>query len=176
MEFHVLAQLKALRHVLAIGQNLRLGRVALAPLPLLLQRLIKLVGIFEGLHIAAGAGVAIPVPGAANIAPGLEDLRSEALLPSAMEHVHPPESRPYDDEIKLLCCVRHVVSSPGSRCSPNIDDDRWPSPWLRSPKPQGFEPGPGAGERARGCGRDRPGRRDRCPSAACPGRPAAECR
>ena len=74
----VAAQVEAVGHVVGVAQELGLGGVALAPLPLLLQRLVELVGVLHALHVAARTGIAVPVPGAADAAAGLEHARGEA--------------------------------------------------------------------------------------------------
>ena len=66
VELDVAAQIEAVGDVLDVAQDLGLGRVALAPLPFLLELLRELIGVFEALDVAARAGIAVPVPGAAD--------------------------------------------------------------------------------------------------------------
>ena len=92
LELDVPEQIEALGNVVQIAQDLRLGRVALGPVPLLLERFRELIGVLHALHIAARPGVAIPVPGTADAGGGLEDLDRETELSQAMEHVEPGEA------------------------------------------------------------------------------------
>ena len=60
------AEIEPVRHMLQVAQDLRLGGEALAPPPLLLQCVGELVRILDTIEVAAGAGIAVPVPGAAD--------------------------------------------------------------------------------------------------------------
>src|SRR5690606_11444233 len=71
-EVDVPAQVEAVGDVPRVAEDLRLGRVALLPLVLLLQFRGEGVRVGEALHVHAGAGVAVPVPGAAHVGAGLE--------------------------------------------------------------------------------------------------------
>ena len=68
----VAPQVEAVGDVLDVAQDLGLGRVALGPLPLLLELLGELVRVLHALDVAARARVAVPVPGAADVAARLE--------------------------------------------------------------------------------------------------------
>src|SRR5260370_11924538 len=78
VELNVAAQVKPVCDVIDVTQDFRLWRIALGPNPLLLQLLRELVRIPDALHVAARTGVAVPIPGAANTAPGLEDTHGKA--------------------------------------------------------------------------------------------------
>jgi hypothetical protein len=78
IELNVAAQVEAVGDVVGVTQDLRLRRIALGPNPLLLQLLGKLVGILHALYVAARAWVAVPIPGAADAASGLEDTHGKA--------------------------------------------------------------------------------------------------
>ena len=75
VEDDVATQIEAVRHVLGIGQDFRLRRVALGPLPFLLKLVRELIGILQALDIAAGAGIAVPIPCAADTIRGFEGAR-----------------------------------------------------------------------------------------------------
>ena len=51
----------------------RLGREALAPLPLLLERLVEIVRVLHAVDVAPRAGVSIPVPGTTDPGTGFEN-------------------------------------------------------------------------------------------------------
>ena len=58
--------------VLGVAQDLGLRRVPLGPVPFLLEVGIERVGVLQALHVAARTRVAVPVPGAADVAAGLD--------------------------------------------------------------------------------------------------------
>ena len=101
VEGDVALQVEAFRHMFGVAQDLRLPGVALGPLPLLLQRLVEAVGILHALHVAARAGIAIPVPGAADAASRLEDAHRKASAPQPMQHVEPGESGAHDHRVAV---------------------------------------------------------------------------
>jgi hypothetical protein len=58
-------QVVAIGDVIGVAEDLRLAGVALGPVPFLLQLVVEGVGVLHALDVAAGAGIAVPVPGAA---------------------------------------------------------------------------------------------------------------
>ena len=76
LELDVLAEVEAVGDVVGVGEDLGLRGVALGPLPLLLEVLVEAVGVLHALDVAARAGVAVPVPGAADAVAGLEHLHA----------------------------------------------------------------------------------------------------
>ena len=100
-EADVAPEVEPVRHMVGIGQDFRLRGVFLGPLPLLVQFLGEGIGILQALDIAARAGIAVPVPGAAYIAAGLEDPRREAELAQAVQHVHAGKARPDDHGVEV---------------------------------------------------------------------------
>jgi hypothetical protein len=66
LELDVAPQVVAVGDVVGVFQDLGLGGVALGPLPFLLELGRELVGILHALDVAARAGIAVPVPGAAD--------------------------------------------------------------------------------------------------------------
>src|SRR5262249_901059 len=66
------------RDVAQVAKDLGLCRVALRPLPLLLQLGIEAVGVVEALDVAARTGVAVPVPRAPDVAGALQRQGREA--------------------------------------------------------------------------------------------------
>ena len=59
VELHVLAQVEAIRDMIGVAQDFRLGGVLLCPLPFLLQLLRELIRVLQARDIAAGAGVQV---------------------------------------------------------------------------------------------------------------------
>ena len=78
VELDIGAQIEAVGDVVGVFQNLRLRRVALAPVPFLLQFVGERIGILHALDVAARAGIAVPVPGAADAAALLVDPRRQS--------------------------------------------------------------------------------------------------
>ncbi len=73
IELDVAAQVKPVGDMVGVFQNFRLRRVALAPVPFLLQFVGERIGILHAFDVAARTGIAVPVPGAADIAALLID-------------------------------------------------------------------------------------------------------
>ncbi len=88
VELDVATQVEAVGDVVGVLQDLGLGRVALGPVPLLLELVGELVRVLHALDVAARAGVAVPVPGAADAAARLEHPRRHAEPAHTVEHVH----------------------------------------------------------------------------------------
>jgi len=106
IELDVAAQVEPVGDVIGVTQNFRLGRIPLAPVPLLLKFLRKLVGIFHALHIAARAWIAVPIPSAADAASGFENARGQSQLSRTVEHVHAREPGPDDRDINAAAIFR----------------------------------------------------------------------
>src|SRR5262249_5910347 len=58
------------------------------------------VGVIHALDVAAGTGVPVPVPGAANTVAGLEDPRRQSQPAHPVERVQSGEARPDDDGVE----------------------------------------------------------------------------
>src|SRR6476660_4058505 len=98
IEFDAAAQIEAVRHMVQVFQNFMLLRIPLGPLPLLQQGAIEGVAIDVAVRIAAAAGVAVPVPGSADPAAGLEPLDGQAyFVTKTMDHVQSAEAGADDD-------------------------------------------------------------------------------
>ena len=109
LELDVAAQVEAVGDVIGVAQDLGLGGVALGPLPFLLQLGRELVGILDALDVAARAGIAVPVPGAADALAGLEHPDPEALQAQPVQHVQAAEAGADDHCIEI---ERHRSSEP----------------------------------------------------------------
>ena len=99
IEGDVPTQVEPLGDMVGVAKDLRLTGVALCPFPLLLQFVGETVGVLHALDIAARAGVAIPVPRAANVVASLEDAGAEACAAQSVQHVEAGESGAHDDHI-----------------------------------------------------------------------------
>ena len=62
--------------------------------------LIEAEAVLHALHIAARAGVAVPVPGPAQIRARLEDLHRKAQLAQPVQLVHPGDAGADDDRVE----------------------------------------------------------------------------
>ena len=82
----------------------------LAPLPLLLQRLIKLVGVLKDPH-RCGRPQRFQYQGRRHRRRPQGPSRSSPAKLGTVKHIHACESRSDDDEIKFFRWVCHVVSS-----------------------------------------------------------------
>ena len=100
-EADVPAEVEPVRHMLQVAQDLGLGGEALAPPPLLLERVGELVGVLDAVEIAAGARVTVPVPGAADPAALLQDAHREPHRAQPMEHVEAGKARADNDRIEV---------------------------------------------------------------------------
>ena len=101
VELHVAAQVEAVGDVVDVFQDLGLGAVALRPLPFLLQLVGEAVGIFEALHVAARAGIAVPEPGAADARAGLVGADFQAHAAQAMDGIEAGQAAADDGDIEL---------------------------------------------------------------------------
>src|SRR5215475_12343415 len=92
--------------MLKISQDLILLWVALGPIPFLQQMLIECVTVNVAVGIAACAGIAVPVPGAANAIASLEyrDVETK-LIAQRVQHIHAGEARSNDDRIEIGLCA-----------------------------------------------------------------------
>src|SRR5262249_45445241 len=92
VESDIAPQVEAVGNVVGIGEDFRLGRVFLRPVPFLIQLLRKGKRVLHAFDVATRAGIAIPVPGATDAAPGLKNARREAEPAQSMQHIHAGES------------------------------------------------------------------------------------
>ena len=119
IEGDVPAQVEPIGDVVGVAKDLRLTGVALRPFPFLLQFVGETVGVLHALDVAARAGVAVPVPGAADAVAGLEYAGAETGAAQPVQHVEAGETGAYDDHVGVWL-VRHghtPTSVPKSRDS-----------------------------------------------------------
>ena len=101
IELDMAAQIEAVRHMLQIAECFGLRGEMLAPAPFLQQLIGKGIAIGVAFRIKARAGVAIPIPGAAQITAGLEHLDRIAKLPQAIQLIEAGNAGADDDHIGL---------------------------------------------------------------------------
>ena len=101
-KLNVASQIKALCDMVGVAFYLRLTGVALAPVPLLFELFGERIGVLDAFNIHAGAGVAIPVPGATLAFSNLITLNAEATLACAINHVEAGKTRADNDHIELF--------------------------------------------------------------------------
>ena len=99
IELNVGAQIKAVGDVVGVFQDLGLRRVALAPVPFLLQFFGERIGILHALDVAARAGITVPVPGAADVAALLVDADRKTLPAQPVQHIHAGKACADHDDI-----------------------------------------------------------------------------
>ncbi len=120
VELDVPAQVQLVGHEVAVAQGLRLGGEVLAPLPLAQDLLGEGVAVGPALGVEAGPGVPVPVPGAADVAAGLEDPGAEPELAQAMQLVHAGEPGADDDDVERVVCVAgHVANDRRGSATPS---------------------------------------------------------
>ena len=101
LELNVAPEIEAVGDVLDVPQDLGLGGVPLRPVPFLLELVGEGIGVVHALDIAAGAGVAVPVPGAADAAARFVDPRGQAEAAQAVQHVQAGEPGADDDGVEV---------------------------------------------------------------------------
>ena len=101
IELDMAAQIEPVCHVLQIAECFGLRREMLAPAPFLQQLIGKGIAIGVAFGIKPRAGVAVPIPGAAQIAAGLKNLDAIAKLPQAIELIEAGNAGADDDDIGL---------------------------------------------------------------------------
>jgi hypothetical protein len=102
VELDVSPQIELVRDVLTVAQRVRLRREQLLPIPFVEQLLGERVNVGVTLRIEAAAGVAVPIPRAADVACGIEDAHREAELPQADQLVQAVDAGADDDGIVAL--------------------------------------------------------------------------
>src|SRR6185437_11448653 len=108
VELRVALQIVALGDMLQIAQDLGLLGIALRPLPLLQQLFVPGEAIDVGIAVAARAGIAVPVPGAADGFACLVGAHLEAkLVAQRFEHMDAGEACADDDGVEIRCRINH---------------------------------------------------------------------
>src|SRR5207302_11070171 len=87
VELDVAPEVEAVGHMVDVTQDLGLGAVALGPMPFLLQLVGKGIRILHAFDVAATPWIAVPVPGAADPAAGLEGAHAEAEFTQSINRI-----------------------------------------------------------------------------------------
>ena len=124
-------QVVAVRDVPEVGEDLRLRGVFLRPGPVLLEAGVEAVGVVGRGHVAAGTGIAVPVPGPADVARVVEHHGAQPEPAQPVEHVQPGEPGADHGDVNLggqdpATCHCHPrvlpphVSKPPDAASPSL--------------------------------------------------------
>ena len=117
-ETEVPAKVEPVGHVAEVGQNLGLLGIAPAPGPVLLQGRGEPVAVVIAFAVAAGAWIAVPVPGAAYVLAALEAGDPEAEAGQLLDGVEAGEARADDDGV-IVGNLGHL-SPPRIHCITNV--------------------------------------------------------
>ncbi|MCY0153342.1 hypothetical protein OEG86_15040 [Hoeflea alexandrii] len=94
----IVAQLQLVGDEIGVSQDFRLCGELLGPAPFLLNLIGETVTVVDAHQVAARAGIAVPVPDAADVATGLDTKDVLAHFAKAIDGVHAAEaSANYDD-------------------------------------------------------------------------------
>lgn len=105
---NVFAQSKPVSHMIGVAFEIGLSRKIFRPSPFLLQILVKAIGIFDALNIHARAGIAVPVPRAADTIARFE-AGDTVIPPQTINRVHPGKTGADNNDIDDFgrCLVFH---------------------------------------------------------------------
>src|SRR5947207_10115184 len=101
VELDVPAQIEFVRDMIEIALGLGLARETFSPVPFLQQLLRKGIGVGIAFRIEAGAGIAVPVPGATDTAAGFEYARPQPQLAQSVELIQAGDAGADDHGIKI---------------------------------------------------------------------------
>ncbi len=112
VELHVLAQVELVGDEVQVAEVLGLRREALLPVPLVEQLLREGVAVGVALGVEAGAGIAVAVPGAAEISGRLEDRRLHTQILQTLDLVDAGDAGSDDDDFVMgFAGLGHLGSS-----------------------------------------------------------------
>jgi len=106
LELDVAAQVELVGNMVQIALGLGLTSEMLLPVPFLQEFLRKGVAIGPALRIEACAGIAVPVPGAADAGAGLEHPHLEAEFTQLIELLEPGNAGTDDDCVEIRARIR----------------------------------------------------------------------
>src|SRR5882672_3000130 len=106
----------AFGHEAEVAQDLRLGGVFLRPFPRALQLRIEGVAVVDGLNVATRAGIAVPVPGAADIASLFQYHRGEACLAQPMQEIQAGKAGTDNNHVDVDLLRRTATGFSRRRC------------------------------------------------------------
>ena len=102
------AQVELVGHEVEVTLVFGLAGVEFLPVPFLEQLLGEGVAVGIALGVEAGAGIAVPIPGAAHATAVLKGLDGETHLPQAVQGIQTCDTRPDDQYVK---CTNVLVLS-----------------------------------------------------------------
>ena len=106
VELDIAAQIEAVSDVIEVALQLRLAGEPLGPVPLLLELLGERVAVVPALHVAAGAGIAVPVPRPPHAVALLEHPHRESESPQPVQRVEPGRPGTDDDGVEVAARLR----------------------------------------------------------------------
>ena len=106
LELDVATQIEFVGDVIQIALGLGLAGEVLLPVPFFQQFLRKGVAVSPALGIEAGAGIAVPVPGAADAGAGFEHPHLEAEFAQLVELVEAGNAGADDDRVEIRARIR----------------------------------------------------------------------
>src|SRR3954468_17477811 len=70
-----------------VAEDVGLSREALGPVPFLLELIRKRIGVFQAFDVTTRARIAVPEPGPADVAAGLENSGAQSHAPKPVKDV-----------------------------------------------------------------------------------------
>ena len=101
----VAAQVELVGDVIQIALGLGLRGEVFLPIPFVQQFLRKGIAVGPAFGIEAGAGIAVPVPGAADAGAGLEHAHLEPEFAQPVELVEAGDAGADDDRVEIHGCL-----------------------------------------------------------------------
>ena len=122
-ELDVTAQVEAVGHVVGVLLQLPLGRVVLAPLPLLLHVGVERQRVLHARAVHPGTGVPVPIPRPAHAIPGLDHPRRQAEPPEPPQQVQAAKPGANHHRVETgrvtrrlgqgpILCLHHLIAPP----------------------------------------------------------------
>src|SRR6266446_683827 len=100
VEHDVPAKIEAIGNMVGVGEDFRLRRVLLPPIPLLVELLGEGEGVLHALDVATWARITVPIPGAADATAGLKHPCRKAKPAQGMQHIHSGKARADDNRVE----------------------------------------------------------------------------
>ena len=101
VELDVAAQVELVGDVIQIALGLRLRGEVLLPIPFVEQFLGEGIAVGPAFGIEAGAGIAVPIPGAADGGAGFEHPRLEPEFAQPVELIKPGDAGADHDRVEI---------------------------------------------------------------------------
>ena len=126
-ELDVATEVVLVGDVVQVPQDLGLGGVLLRPLPVARPVRIEAEHVVDAGDVDAGAGVAVPVPGAADVVAGLEDAHRMTREPKTVRGVQTGEAGAHNHNIRVGVFISHATNhdAAGAFCLVVEFANRW---------------------------------------------------